>query len=169
MTRTDSMAEVQQLIDQGERLLNEFDYKGAHKKFKKALDKDKNARAHFGKAEAALGIPEIESEEIIADYEKAIELEENPFYHQAVASFCIDVGKFEKAEEHYREAAELDPENKPHYLSELAVGYRFKAPIMMEKLIQQTGQGEDIILRKSLNYMLEALDIDRDKAKELLG
>lgn len=162
------MSEAQNLIEQGEKLLNEFDYEGAHKKFKKALDNEEEARAYFGKAEAALGIPEIESEEIIKDYEKAIELEKNPFYHQAVASFCIDVGKFEKAEEHYREAAELDPENKPHYLSELAVGYRFKAPVMMEKLIQQTGQGEDIILRKSLNYMLEAMDIDREKAKELL-
>ncbi len=163
------MAEVQKFLEQGERLLNEFDYEKAYKKFKKAIDKEESARAYFGKAEAALGIPEIESEDIIADYEKAIELEENPFYHQAVASFCIDVGKFEKAEEHYREAAKLDPENKEHYLSELAVGYRFKAPVMMEKLIQQTGQGEDIILRKSLNYMLEALDIDREKAKDLLG
>ncbi|MFO7792209.1 MAG: hypothetical protein R6W73_04395 [Candidatus Saliniplasma sp.] len=160
------MSEAQELIEQGEKLLNVFDYEGAHEKFKRALELDEDARAYFGKAEAALGIPEIDSEEIIKDYEKAIELEENPFYHQAVASFCIDSGKFEKGEEHYREAAELDPENKAHYLSELAVGYRFKAPVMMEKFVQQAG--EDIILRKSLNYMLEALDIDREKAKELL-
>ncbi len=160
------MSETQELIEQGERLLNGFDYKKAHKKFKEALTNEEEARAYFGKAEAALGIPEIESEEIIDDYEKAIELEKNPFYHQAAASFCIEVGKFEKAEEHYREAAELDPENKAHYLSELAVGYRYKAPVMMEKFVQQAG--EDIILRKSINYMLEALDIDREKAKKLL-
>ncbi len=161
------MSEAQELIEQGESLLNEFDYQGAHEKFKEAIDQEEDARAYFGKAEAALGIPEIDSEDIIEDYERAIELEENPFYHQAVASFCIDSGKFEKAEEHYREASELDPENKAHYLSELAVGYRFKAPVMMEKFVQQAG--EDIILRKSLNYMLEALEIDREKAKELLS
>jgi len=160
------MSETQELIEEAEKLLNAFDYEEAHKKFKKALKNEEDARAYFGKAEAALGIPEIDSDEIINDYEKAIELEGNPFYHQAVASFCIDVGKFEKAEEHYRKAAEIDPENKAHYLSELAVGYRFKAPVMMEKFVQQAG--EDIILRKSLNYMLESLDIDIEKAKDLL-
>lgn len=60
----------------------------------------------------------------------------------------------------------MDPDNKAHYLAELAVGYRFKAPVMMEQFVEQAG--EDIILRKSLNYMLEALDIEKEKAKELI-
>jgi len=160
------MADVESLIQEGEALLNQFEYEKAYDKFSEALDKDETARAYFGRAEAALGINEVESEDILEDYEKAIELDDNPFYRQAVAGFCIDIGKFEKAEKHYRKAAEMDPDNKAHYLSEFAVGYRFKAPIMMEKLVQQAG--DDIILRKSLNYMLEALDIDKEKAKELL-
>ncbi|MFW6040926.1 MAG: tetratricopeptide repeat protein [Thermoplasmatota archaeon] len=160
------MSTAEELIQEGETLLNDFEYEKAYDKFKKALKKEENARAYFGKAEAALGVPEVDSDEILNDYEKAIDLEENPFYHQAAASFCIEAGKFEKAEDHYRKAAEIDPQNKPHYLAELAVGYRFKAPVMMEKFVEQAG--EDIILRKSIIYMLEALDIDTEKAKELL-
>lgn len=160
------MTDEQELLEKGESLLNEFDYEGAYEKFDELLDEEDIAAAYFGRAEASLGIPEIDSDEIVGDYEKAIELDENPFYHQALAAFCIEIGKFEKAEEHYREAAELDPENRHNYLSEFAVGYRFKAPIMMEKFMDQGG--EDIILRKSLNYMLEALEIDREKAVELL-
>ncbi|MGM0509762.1 MAG: tetratricopeptide repeat protein [Thermoplasmatota archaeon] len=161
------MPDVQELLAEGQRLMNEFDYEGAYDKFSKALKKEDVPEAYFGRAEsAALGMPEKDSDDIVEDYEKAIEMDDNPFYHQAVAAFCIDVGKFDKAEEHYRRAAELDPDNEHNYLSELAVGYRFKAPVMMEKFLDQGG--EEIILRKSLNYMLEAMDIDREKALELL-
>ncbi len=163
----DNMTDSEQLIRDGERLLNDFDHEGAYKAFKKALKEEESPQAYFGKAEAALGIPTVDSDEIVQDYEKAIEMDENPFYHQALAEFCIEVGKFEKAEEHYNKAAELDPENKPSYLADMAVGYRFKAPIMMEKFLAQGG--EEIILRKSLYYMLKALEIDRDKASELLS
>ncbi|MFO8109116.1 MAG: hypothetical protein R6U17_01125 [Thermoplasmata archaeon] len=160
------MTDAQKLLEEGERLLNEFDFEGAYKKFDKALKTEESAAAYFGKAEAALGMPEVDAENIIQDYEKAIEIQDDPFYRQAAASFCVDVGKFEKAEKHYRKAAELDPDNRENYLSEFAVGYRFKAPIMMQKYLAQGG--EDVILRKALNYMLEAMDIDRGKALELL-
>ncbi len=161
------MTDSERLLEEGERLLNDFDHEGAYKAFKKALKKKECARAFFGKAEAALGIPTIDSEEIVQDYEKAIEMDENPFYHQALAEFCIEVGKFEKAEKHYGKAAELDPENRPRYLAEMAVGYRFRAPVMMEKFLADGG--EEIILRKSLYYMLDALAIDREQAREFLG
>ncbi len=166
------MADVDRLLEEADKQLNQFEYEDAYEKFSDLLEEDLEdeklvARAHFGKAEAALGINEVEIEDILDDYEKAIELDDNPFYRQAAAGFCIDIGKFEQAEKHYRKAAELDPDNEQHYLSDLAVGYRYKAPIMMEEYVEQAG--EDIILRKSLNYMLEALDIDKEKAKELLG
>ncbi len=164
------MADVDSLLEEAEKHLNRFEYEDSYEKFSQLLEKDIDekleARAHFGRAESALGINEIEIEDILEDYEKAIEIEDDPFYRQAAAGFCIDIGKFEQAEEHYRKAAELDPENKHHYLSDLAVGYRYKAPVMMEEFVEQVG--DDIILRKSLNYMLEALDIEREKAKELL-
>ncbi|MFW5945528.1 MAG: hypothetical protein ACOCSJ_05195 [Candidatus Natronoplasma sp.] len=165
------MANVEELLREAETLLNRFEYEEAHEKFSKIIENDiddkTEAQARFGRAEASLGLNEIESEEILEDYEKAIELNDNPFYRQSAGGFCIDIGKFEKAEEHYRRAAELDPDNKHHYLSDLAVGYRFKAPIMMEEFVEQAG--DDIIIRKSLNYMLEALEIDQDKAVDLLS
>ncbi len=165
------MADVEALLEEAETLLNRFEYEEAYEKFSEVLDEDLDekteAQARFGRAEASLGLNEIESDEILEDYEKAIELNDNPFYRQSAGGFCIDIGKFEKAEEHYRKAADLDPDNKHHYLSDLAVGYRFKAPIMMEEYVEQAG--EDIILRKSLNYMLEALEIDREKAADLLS
>ncbi|MFP4609300.1 MAG: hypothetical protein ACOCTR_02120 [Candidatus Natronoplasma sp.] len=165
------MADVDRLLEEAEKQLNQFEYEDAYEKFSELLEEDLEenleARAHFGKAEAALGINEVESEDILSDYEIAIDLEDNPFYRQAAGGFCIDIGKFEQAEKHYRKAAELDPENEHHYLSDLAIGYRYKAPVMMEEYVEQVG--EDIILRKSLNYMLEALDIDKEKAKELLS
>ncbi len=165
------MTDVTSSMEEAETLLNQFEYEEARERFSEILDEDLDekteAQARFGRAEASLGLNKIESEDILEDYEKAIELNDNPFYRQSAGGFCIDIGKFEKAEEHYRKAAELDPDNKHHYLSDLAVGYRFKAPIMMEEYVEQVG--EDIILRKSLNYMLEALDIDQDKAAELLS
>jgi len=165
------MADVEAPLEEAETLLNRFEYEEAYEKFSEVLeenlDEKTEAQARFGRAEASLGLNEIESDEILEDYEKAIELNDNPFYRQSAGGFCIDIGKFEKAEEHYRKAAELDPDNKHHYLSDLAVGYRFKAPIMMEEYVEQAG--EDIILRKSLNYMLEALEIDKEKAVDLLS
>lgn len=165
------MADVDKLLEEADRHLNRFEYEEAYDKFSKLIEEEDlddklEAQARLGRAEAALGINEVEGEEILSDYERAIELDDNAFYRQAAAGFCIDIGKFEQAEKHYRKAAELDPENEHHYLSDLAVGYRYKAPIMMEEYVEQAG--EDIILRKSLNYMLEALDIDKEKAKELL-
>lgn len=165
------MANAEKLVAEAEQLLNQFEYEEAYKKFTEALEEEEMPRANFGRAEAgeagSLGDLDVNSEDILEDFEKAIELDDNPFYRQAAGGFCIDIGKFEKAEEHYRKAVELDPQNKHHYLSDLAVGYRFQAPIAMQKLVQQAG--EDVILRKSLNYMLEALDIDREKAVELLS
>lgn len=164
------MADVERLLEEAEGLLNQFEYQDAYEKYSELLEEDLDeqieAQARFGRAEASLGINEIDGEEILEDYEKAIELNDNPFYRQSAGGFCIDIGKFDEAEKHYRKAAELDPDNKHHYLSDLAVGYRFKAPVMMEEYVEEVG--EDIILRKSLNYMLEALDIDREKAIELL-
>ncbi len=165
------MADIEALLEEAETLLNRFEYEEAYEKFSELIEEDLNekteSQARFGRAEASLGMNEVESDEILEDYERAIELNDNPFYRQSAGGFCIDIGKFEKAEEHYRKAAELDPDNKHHYLSDLAVGYRFKAPIMMEEYVEQVG--EDIILRKSLNYMLEALEIEEEKAVDLLS
>ncbi|TLZ80828.1 MAG: tetratricopeptide repeat protein, partial [Methanobacteriota archaeon] len=100
-------------VTAGEQALGQLDYDSAYKAFDKATKADpSNAIAFFGKAEAALGVPKVEAEEILGLYKKAIELDgENPAYRDALASFCVDLGRFNEAEEQYNAAAKLDEEN----------------------------------------------------------
>src|SRR3972149_12214144 len=119
------MASAEDEISAGEQALSRLDYEAAYKHFDKAIKSDPGtAVAHFGKAEAALGVPKVEAEEIVALYKRAIELDpENPQYLDAFASFCMDLGRFNEAEETYNKAAKLDPENGGDSWSGVAIQY----------------------------------------------
>jgi len=162
------MPTAEEEIALGEQALSSLDYDAAYKHFDKAVKADpKNPVAYFGKAEAALGVPKVEAEEILALYKKAIELDpENPQYHDALASFCVDLGRFNEAEEHYNRAAALDEENAPFYWSEFAIHYARKAPVVMEQFLDD--KTRDMIRTKALTYALKALGIEREDAKRLL-
>ncbi len=155
-------------IAQGEQALSALDYDTAYKHFDKASKTDpKNAVAFFGKAESALGVPKVEADEIMTLYKKAIELDpENPQYHDALASFCVDTGRFNEAEEHYNQAAALDEDNAPFYWSEFAVNYARRAPVAMEQFLDD--KTRDMIRAKALTYALKALGIEKDDAKRVL-
>jgi tetratricopeptide (TPR) repeat protein len=155
-------------ISTGEQALGQLDYDAAYKAFDKATKADPaNAVAFFGKAEAALGVPKVEAEEILGLYKKAIELDgENPQYRDALASFCVDLGRFNEAEEQYNAAAKLDPENGPFYWSEFAIQYARKAPVVMEQFLDD--KTRDMIRQKALMYALKALGLEKDDAKRLL-
>ena len=155
-------------ISAGEEALSQLDYDSAYKAFDKATKADpSNAVAFFGKAEAALGVPKVESEEILALYKKAIELDgENPQYRDALASFCVDLGRFNEAEEHYNAAAKLDDENASFYWSEFAIQYARKAPVIMAQFLDD--KTRDMIRQKALTYALKALGIEKEDAKRLL-
>jgi tetratricopeptide (TPR) repeat protein len=155
-------------ILKGEELLAQFEYQKARKKFNEAIKEDpKNARGHFGKAEASLGIPKLSVEDISESYKKAVELEpDNVFYLTTLGSFCIDIGRFNEAEEYYNKATELDEENASIYFSEFAIGYFNKAPIIMEKFLDDNTKA--MINKKALTYMLKALDMNEEEARKLL-
>ena len=155
-------------IAAGEQALGQLDYDSAYKHFDKATKTDPaNAIAFFGKAEAALGVPKVEAEEILALYKKAIELDgENPAYRDALASFCVDLGRFNEAEEQYNAAAKLDEDNAPFYWSEFAIHYARKAPVVMQQFMDD--KTRDMIRQKALTYALKALGMERDDAKRLL-
>lgn len=107
------------------------------------------------------------AEEILSYYRKAIELEpENPQFHEALASFCMDLGRFNEAEQAYTRAAELDKDNASFYYSEFAIHYRNKAPVIMEQFLDD--KTRDMIAQKALSYMLKALNMEREEAKRLL-
>jgi len=163
------MSDAEKEIMAGERKLAEMDFPAALSKFKKAIKLDPRAAgAHFGKAEAALGVPKVPSEEVIADYQKAIELEpENAFYMARLGSFCLEVGEWELAEISYNRAAEADPENAYLYFSEFGLEYYYS---WMAKMGDEATEGErEPVVRKSLVYLIRSLDLDEDSAKKLLG
>jgi len=152
----------------GEAALSKLDYDAAFKHFDKAAKADpKNAIAFFGKAEAALGIPTEEADHILSWYRKAIKLEPlNAQFQEAIASLCMDLGRFNEAEQAYTKAAELDKDNASFYYSEFAIHYRNKAPVIMEQFLDD--KTRDMIAQKSLNYLLKALNMEREEAKRLL-
>lgn len=162
------MARADDEIAAGEQALGRLDYDAAYKHFDAAAKEDpSNAVAFFGKAEAALGVPKVEAEEVLGLYKKAIELDgENPQYRDALASFCVDLGRFNEAEEHYNAAANLDGENAPFYWSEFAVQYARKAPVIMEQFLDD--KTKDMIRAKALTYALKALGVEKEDAKRLL-
>lgn len=166
--RSVSMATADEEIAAGEQALSILDYDEAYKHFDKAMKEDPaSALAVFGKAEAALGVPKVEPEEILGLYKKAIELDsQNPQYRDAIASFCVDLGRFNEAEEHYNKAAELDSDNAPFYWSEFAIQYARKAPQVMEQFLDD--KTRDMIRLKALTYALKALGIEKDDAKRVL-
>jgi len=155
-------------IAAGEQALSQLDYDSAYRHFDKATKADpKNAVAFFGKAEAALGVPKAEAEEVLGLYKKAIELDgENPQYRDALASFCVDLGRFNDAEEQYNAAAKLDEDNAPFYWSEFAIQYARKAPVIMEQFLDDNTK--DMIRTKALTYALKALGIEKEDAKRLI-
>jgi len=163
------MADIEQDLMKAETLLAQFEYEKAKKKFNDIIKTDpKCAAAHFGLAESMLGIPKAKVEDIMETYKKAVELEpDNVFYITTLGSFCSDVGRFNEAEEYYNKATEIDEENASVYFSEFAIAYFTKAPIIMEKFLDEGTR--KMIKKKSLIYMLKALDMDENEAKELLG
>jgi len=163
------MPDAEKEIRAGERKLAEMDFPAALSKFRRAikLDPDQPA-AHFGKAEAALGVPKVPAEEIIADYERAIELEpENPFYLARLGSFSLEAGQWELAEESYMRAAEADPENRYLYYSEFGLEYYYAWMAKMGD--EATDEDREPVVRKSLVYLIKSLDLDEESAKRLLG
>jgi tetratricopeptide (TPR) repeat protein len=162
------MAAADEEIQAGEQALSALDYPAAYKHFDKAAKADpKNPVAWFGKAEAALGLPKMEAEEILTFYKKAVELEpEHPQFLEALASFSMDLGRFNEAEQHYNKAAEVDSENAAYYWSEFAVNYKAKAPVAMEQFLDD--KTRDMIAAKALSYALKAIALTKDEAKRLL-
>ncbi len=164
-----NMSDAEKEIQAGERKLAEMDFPAALSKFKKAIKLDPRAAgAYFGKAEAALGVPKVPAEEVIADYKKAIELEPgNPFYMARLGSFCLEVGEWDLAEASYNQAAQADPENAYLYFSEFGLEYYYS---WMTKQGDEATEGErEPVVRKSLVYLIRSLDLDEESARKLLS
>jgi Flp pilus assembly protein TadD len=145
------------------------DFEKAVSKFNKAIKADpKCAEAYFGKAEASVGVPKIAVEEVQELYKKAVDLDpKNPIFQSSYAAYLVEIGRFNEAEAAYNKAAELDPDNAKYYYSEFGMEYVLRAPIVMEKFLDE--KTKDMIMQKGLRYLLKAVGLTEEDAKRLLA
>ncbi len=155
------------LMDAQDALAN-GDFDRAVTKFKKIIKADpKCAEAYFGMAEASVGVPKLSQEEVQEYYKKAVQLDpKNPIYQSSYGAYLVEIGRFNEAEEAYNKAAELDPDNARYYYSEFGMEYSLKAPIVMERFMDDNTK--DIIMKKGLAYLLKAVGMSEADAKRLL-
>lgn len=144
------------------------DFEKAVSKFNKVIKADpKCADAYFGKAEASVGVPKMSTEEVQELYKKAVELDpKNPIFQSSYAAHLVEIGRFNDAEAAYNKAAELDPDNAKYYYSEFGMEYVLRAPIVMEKFLDD--KTKDMIMQKGLKYLLKAVGMTEEDAKRLL-
>jgi len=168
MSRSVDMAGIEKDLMDAQDALAGGDFQGAVSKYNKVLKADpKCADAYFGKAEASVGVPKMAPEEVMELYKKSVELNpKNPIYQSSYAAYLIDIGRFNEAEAAYLKAAELDPDNARYYFSEFGVEYLLRAPVVMEKFLDD--KTKEIILKKGLKYLLKAAGVTEEEAKKLL-
>lgn len=162
------MSDVNKLIIQGKDLLMDGEFEKAARVFNKVIKgAPDNAVGYFGKAEASIGVTKFSIVEVAQLYKKAIELDsDNALYLKSYGDFCLDNGLLNQAEEAYDGAIKLDPEGARYYYSDLAIGYYNSGMLFPERQLNMT---EDDIARKALKYSLKALDMDENRAIQLLS
>lgn len=160
-------SELEKALEKAQMQLAAGDFKKAFNSFKKITGTDPDcAEAHYGMAEASIGIPKLKMQDIAVFYEKACNLaNENPIYWATYGNFCFENGVIKKGEECFLKAVEVDEENSSLYLSDLATTYHHSANNFMN---HYPNLSKDEISTTSLKYILMAFDIPKDKAKELI-
>ena len=162
------MAGMEKDLMDAQELMASGEFEKAVAKYNKAIKADPRcAEAHFGKAEASVGVPKLTPEDVMESYKKAVELDpKNPIYQSSYGAYLVEIGRFNEAEAAYLKAAELDPDNARYYFSEFGVEYTVRAPVVMEKFLDDNTR--DMILKKGLKYLLKAAGMSEDDAKRLL-
>ena len=144
-------------LEAGQKLMSEGEFKKALNKFNKILKEDsKNALAWFLKAECYIGVPKMADDDVLEAYNKAIELDKNPYFLVSRGAFCLESGKWTVAEESYNLAAEVDKENEARYLSEFGVEY-------YNAMVKKYGDNAAYIKeakKKAATYLLRSIGID---------
>jgi len=169
------MADIEKQLSEGMKAMDEGDFKKAYTKFKKMTEDFPNSpeawfyRAETGNMASGMFGAKVSEEEIMASYKKAIELdEENSEYYALYGAFCISVGKYDEAEGAYNEAAELDGSNASRYYSEFGADYYSNVLARYGEILDDP-KNRVQYAKKALLYMLKALDMEPEEAKNLLN
>lgn len=159
--------DVQKALDKANMQLASGEYTKSYNTLKKLTKSyPETAEAWFGMAEASMGIPKLTLQEVASFYQKACDLApENPLYFATYGNFCFENGILKKGEECFIRASQIDEENSSMYLSDLATSYFFSAKNFRNHYPNMT---DDEILKTSLVYIMQAFNIDKSKAKELI-
>ena len=166
--------DISKKLNAGMKAMDEGDFKKAYTSFKKlCAENPDNAECWYYKAECgnyASGMDgaKIKDEEIIEAYNKAMDLDpENCDYIESYGMFCISVGKYDDAESAFCDAAEFDESRASSLYSEFAVEY-FNHIMASYGEIMEDPKARAPYAKKALEYMLKALEISAEEAKELL-
>lgn len=163
------MSAADKLVEEGEIKLAEMDFKAAFAKFKKAVETDpNNARAYFGRAEAALGLDKVAPGDILRDYRKAAELDPTQagFYLSSLGAFNLSLGQLVQAEAAFKEAASKDAENAVQYLTDFATSYY---QMKMGESEEMEKAEMDAIRYQTLVHLCHAFGLTPEDAVELLS
>jgi len=169
------MADITKELAKAEELMNQGEFNKAARKYKSLIKENPDvSEIYFGLASAMEFNPKAPTEDIIKNYEQALKLDpENINIITSYGAFCLDMGKFDKAEECYMKAADLDDENDYRYISEFAIEYAKRAPENLERFV--TPQTKDMvnkkkadIYKKSLSLILDALSLSPEKAMGII-
>ncbi len=158
----------------GMKAMDEGDFKKAYTAFKKLVEEyPGNAECWYYKAECgnyASGMfgAKVSPEEIMEAYRKAIELDgDRVDYYQSYGLFCISINKYDEAEKAYKEAAQIDESMESSLYSEFAIEY-FNNVMATYGEIMEDPKARAPYAKKALEYMLKALEITPEEAKNLL-
>ena len=88
------------------------------------------------------------------------------WFGKAEAAILVPKAKLEDILEAYNKAAEIDPDNAPYYYSEYAVEMFKRAPIVLEDTMDDAT--EEMIMKKSLRFLLKSIGLEESDALELL-
>ncbi len=161
------MSELEELLKKGRELLDKGELKKAFSTFEKVIKIDpNNADGHFGKAEAAVGLPKKSLIDVAQYYREAIKNDpENGYYYLTYGEFCLANGLLKQAEENYLKAVELDPDNAVFYYNDLAYGYYRNGILFLDRQLNMT---HDDIIKNSISYFLKAFNLDEKIAFDML-
>lgn len=157
----------------GMKAMDEGDFKKAYSTFKKLCEENKDSaecwyyKAECGNMASGMFGAKVKDEEIIEAYNKAIELDPQCEYYESYGLFCISLNKYEEAERAFCEAAELDGSRAASLYSEFAVEY-FNNIMATHGDILEDKKVRAPYVKKALEYMLKALEIDPEEAKSVL-